>query len=108
VAGGVPVAIVHVVDVIAVLHGLVTATVAVLVRVSLMLHMSLEAAFIPMPVVGVVGVTIVEVIGVVRVLYRNVAAFGTVLVWMPLVDFMGSCHESKATRMRSPGAGPTS
>lgn len=90
--GGVAMSVVHVVDMVAVLDGLVTASRTVPVRVMLMFDMSLEAALVPVAVVGAMRVAVVEVVGVALVLDGDMSAARGVLMRMSLMGLMGGCH----------------
>jgi hypothetical protein len=81
----VPVSVVHVVHVVLVLHSLVPAAVAVLVRMVLVDDVALVRALVPVVVVAAVDVAVVEVVDVVAVLDRDVPAVRSVLVGMIVV-----------------------
>jgi hypothetical protein len=97
----VPVSVVHVVNVVRVLHALVPAAGAVLVRMVLVDHVALVRALVPVVVVAAVDVAVVEIVDMVAVLDRDVPAVRSVLVGMIAVHLMLSCHLS---RMRLLGA----
>jgi hypothetical protein len=78
VVGGVAVAVVHVVDMIPVLDGLVTAVGAVLMRMIGALGMPGLLAFVVVTLVFTVQMTIVGVVDVIAVLERRVPAVGAV------------------------------
>jgi hypothetical protein len=83
---GVAVPVVHVVDVVAVLHGLVPTIGSVFVIVRVVHAVCTALAFVPVPVVLDVSVAVVEVVDVVAVLDRGVSAVGPVRVGMVVVD----------------------
>src|SRR5437879_6205545 len=83
--GGVAVAVVDVVGVVAVLHGLVAAARTVLVRMLLVHHVGFELAIVVVAVVLAVDVPVVQVVDVVIVLDGHVAAPGAMLVLVPFV-----------------------
>lgn len=86
--GGVPVAVVHVVGVIAVRHGNVAAVGAVLVVMTLMSSVAIRAlAFVHMVAMDTVDVTVVGKICVVAVRHRDVAA--SLAVGMRVVGMRG-------------------
>ena len=89
VVGGVAVAIVQVVDVIAVRNGDVAATLAVLVIVVLVNVVLGRLALVPVALVLAVDVAIVNVVGVISVLEGDVAAAFTVGVGVLFVDGVG-------------------
>ena len=74
----VAVAVVHVVDMVAVRHGLVTAAGAVRVRVGRVRDVRRDAALVPVRAVPVVHVTVVEIVDVVTMMNGDVAAPDTV------------------------------
>jgi hypothetical protein len=74
VVGGVPVAVVQVVDVVAVLDRVVAAAFAVHVVVRGMFGVAGGLAFVPVPVVLTVQVAVVGVVDVVTVIDLDVAA----------------------------------
>ena len=95
---GVPVALVHVVDVVAVRHCGMPAVlgVRVLVRLGRRVH-ALDGAFVVVIVVAVVGMPVVQVVDVVPVLHGGVPACGRVLMlvagvrWSSLPFFLRVC-----------------
>jgi hypothetical protein len=75
--GGMPVAVVDVVDMVAMRNGLVAAALTVLMSpMFLGFHMG-GLALIPMVTVGMMDVSIVKVVDVVLMLHRGVSAFRT-------------------------------
>ncbi|STC77683.1 Uncharacterised protein [Corynebacterium minutissimum] len=89
VVSGVAVAIVQVVDVIAVRNGDVAATFAVLVIVVLVNVVLGRLALVPVALVLAVDVAIVNVVGVISVLESDVAAAFTVVVGVLFMDGVG-------------------
>src|SRR5438270_192971 len=85
--GDVAVGVVEVVDMVAVLHGLVPAPVAVLVGV-VVVGVVRQLALVPVPVVPAVHVPVVEVVGVAIVLDTWVTAVVGVLVAVLFVRVM--------------------
>jgi hypothetical protein len=90
---GVTVAAVHVVDMVAVRHGLMATVgpMVVLVRTGDHMHV-IECALVVMILVAAVCVALVEVIHVAVVLDRDVAAVGAVHVGVSLVGGAGGGH----------------
>jgi hypothetical protein len=84
VVGGMAVAVVEVVHVVAVLDGLVAAPVGMLV-IMLVLDVPGRLALVPVPVVGPVQVPVVGVVGVVAMRHGCVPAPRVVLVGVPTV-----------------------
>lgn len=80
--GGVTVTVVHVVDVVAVLHHRVAAIRPVLVFVTFMDDVHHVVALVVMPVMRPVDVAVVKVVRVVLVGKRDVTALGAVLMRM--------------------------
>jgi hypothetical protein len=78
--GGVAVAVVDVVDVVAMGYRDVSAAVAVLVGVALVFHVSLGLTLFGAPVPRLVQVTLVRVVDVVGVRYRDVSATRSMVV----------------------------
>jgi hypothetical protein len=78
--------VVHVVDMVAVLHGLVPTIGSVFVVVRVVHAVRAALALVPVPVVLDVGVAVVEVVDVVAVLHRGVSAVGPVRVGVVVVD----------------------
>jgi hypothetical protein len=99
VVGRVTVAVVHVVDVVAVRHGLVSAVRAVFMVVvaRFVRPVAAAAALVPVAVVLAVCVTVMQVVGVVAVLHRRVTASGAVDV---AVIFVGGAP-SRVRHVRS-------
>ena len=87
--GGVAVAVVEVVHVIAVGDGNVAAALAVLVSVILMNVVLGGLALVPVAIVLTVDMTFVEVVGVVAVWEGNVAAIGAMGVGVVFVGGVG-------------------
>lgn len=105
VVGGVTVAVVDVVDVVAVGDGLVATAVAMVVAMVIMGHVGDGRALVPVVVVDPVDVAVVEVIGVVVVGHAGVPAVGVVHVGVGVVDFVIGAHgwlASLAWLMASP------
>lgn len=118
--GGVTVTVVHVVDVVAVLHHRVAAIRPVLVFVTFMDDVHHVVALVVMPVMRPVDVAVVKVVRVVLVGKRDVTALGAVLMRMigvspmrlhvfdlswaasyckpPPAEFSGACERSKPLR----------
>src|ERR1700722_19477556 len=82
---GMAVPIVHVVDVVAVGHGVVPAALAVLVGVARMRDM-FQGSLVVVAVVRAMRVAVVDVVGVIAVVNGDVAAALTVLVGVVFVD----------------------
>jgi hypothetical protein len=78
--GGVPVAVVDVVHVVAVLDGLVPAAGAVLMGMVVVDDMAAERALVPVPFVLAVHVPVVQVVSMVAVLDSDVTTVRPVLV----------------------------
>jgi hypothetical protein len=89
--GRVTVAVVDVVNVVAVLDRLVPASLPVLVGVVIVDRVCGDLALVPMAVMESMSVTVVEVVGVVAVLHGDMATALAVLVRMVLVESM-FCH----------------
>jgi hypothetical protein len=114
--GGVAVAVVHVVGVVAVDDGDVPAVVPVLMRVPVVDVMALRFAFVDVVAVEAVQVPVVGVVGVVAVQYRDVPAVLAVVVVVPGVFLvrghvaallsLSPLRAGAALRHRSGGAGP--
>jgi hypothetical protein len=83
--GGVPVAVVDVVGVVAVLHRLVAAARTVLMRVLLVHDVRFELAIVVVAVMLAMDVPVVQVVDVVIVLDGHVAAAGAMLVLVTFV-----------------------
>ena len=93
----VAVAVVEVVHMVSVGHGVVATARTVLVPVVLVDGVAFEGALVPVAIVSAVGVAIVEVVHVVTVLNRGVAAVRSVLVRVVLMHLMFNCHDDHAT-----------
>lgn len=109
VVGGVPVAAVQVVDVIAMFDGVVSAPGAVHVTVVVLSDDVLRRlALVPVTFVSVVGVAVVQVVGVTFMRDRNMTALGMVLVGMDLMCCVShggylSLSAAQASRARLAG-----
>jgi hypothetical protein len=89
---GVTVPVVHVVGVVPVRHGLMAASVAVIVVMAGVLGVCARGALVPVALVLAVGVAVVEVVGVVIVRDGGMAAAGPVGMIVPVMDGMGGAH----------------
>jgi hypothetical protein len=83
---GVAVTVVHIVDMVAVLNGLVSTIGSVFVVVGVVHAVRAALALVPVPVVLDMGMAVVEVVDVVAVLDRGVSAVRSVRVRMIVVD----------------------
>ncbi|GAA1825780.1 hypothetical protein GCM10009835_53120 [Planosporangium flavigriseum] len=90
--GGVPVALVYEVDVVAVLDLLVPAALAVAVWMVLGLHVLIEGALVVVPFVRVVDAPVVQVVDVVTVLHAGVPAGRAVFVIVAGERLVPSCR----------------
>jgi hypothetical protein len=97
---GVTVAVMEVVDVVAVRNGFVAAARAVLVVTVVGVLGVHVAALVPVPVVQVMHVTVVEVVGVLAVGDRRVPATGAVLMGVVLVNGVGGGHDDASSACR--------
>lgn len=86
--GGVTVAVVDVVDMVAMGDRLVAAAVAVLVRMVIVGDMR-KRVLVIVVVVGMVGMAVVDVVDVAFVLRAGVATIGSVLVSVVVVNVVG-------------------
>jgi hypothetical protein len=90
--GRVTVSVVDVVDVISMRSGLVATARTVLVGMVIVDSVSLDAALVPVALVGGVRVPVVEVVDVVAMLDGSVAAVRPMLVGMVLMNLVLGCH----------------
>jgi hypothetical protein len=93
---------VHVVDVVSVLHGGVTAAVPVLVVMSSVNGVRLAAALIHVSVMGTVQVPVVQVVDVPLVLDRHVAAVRRMHVRVVVVGLVRCGGHARSPRGRNP------
>jgi hypothetical protein len=93
--GRVTMAVMDVVDVVAVLDRLVATSLPMLVGMVLVDRVAGELALSPMAIMKSMHVTVVQVVGVVTVLHGGMATAFAVLVWVVLVESMFRCHETR-------------
>jgi len=87
-----PVAVVHIVDVVPMRHRRVAAAVTMTVVMAEVFDVAAGLALVPVSVVLAVQVTVVGVVEVVFVLDPRMPALGAVAVGMPGVLVMGGCR----------------
>ncbi len=99
---GVPVAVVHVIDVISMRHGNMAAPLAVLVNMVRVGSVPGGFALVDVVVVDAVQVTVVDVVHMILVRHGNMAAPLAVLVNMVRVGSVCSGHGSSPVVLRQP------